>query len=506
MSLKYRTIQTYIGSLLLVTILLFLCVATISGGFPIGLIQGLLVLACALALGAAYMSYADSKRHKENSNNYIKNNNIQYYRQRCEALEKELLDVQSSLEQRIRERTTELAEARDHALKSSQIKSAFLANMSHELRTPLNAIIGYSEILEEEADAAGVEQFGPDLKKIKSAGAHLLSLVSDILDLSKIEAGKMEMTLKSLDLHKLLDEVSIAVLPLINYNTNHFILEVDPELDEIVSDSAKLSQSLINLLSNAAKFTNAGVITLSVTRSAEHNEIWFSVKDTGIGISSQEIKHLFEEFSQVDSTSTRKYGGTGLGLTISKRFTEMLGGRIDVQSESGKGTEFIIRLPLSLNRPETIAIPNTPLSREKGNDRRSYVSTVLVIDADPNALLFLPEYLQKAGFNISVAETAKRGLHLARRVDPDVILLDILLPQDEGWGCLLELKADVDLNHIPVIVLSKVDEKTKAYDMGAAHYLKKPVKEADLTRAIRNCVRKQSESQQSAITTVQSGA
>jgi signal transduction histidine kinase len=269
-------------------------------------------------------------------------------------LYQETLRSNRELEQRVAERTAalarravELEQARREAEVASRAKSIFLANMSHELRTPLNAIIGYSEMVEEELADSGLESTQTDLQRIRSAGRHLLGLINDILDISKIEAGRMELFLEEFDLDLLLDEVIATVDPLITKNQNTLRLEVAPELGFMVADQTKVRQALFNLLSNAAKFTRDGTVTLRVfvRTQGDEEDIVFEVCDTGIGMNPEQLARLFEPFTQADISTTRVFGGTGLGLAITRRFCRMMGGDVTVSSAPGAGSTFTIQLP-----------------------------------------------------------------------------------------------------------------------------------------------------------------
>ena len=233
---------------------------------------------------------------------------------------------------------------------ASKAKSDFLANMSHELRTPLNAIIGYSEMLIEEADDDGLENYANDLNKINSSGEHLLTLINDILDLSKIEAGKMEMHIEVFNFNAYIDQIEATVKPLIKKNNNEFVIERPNDLENLTNDQTKLRQILFNMLSNAAKFTKEGSIKLAVTSYGD--KVRFAVSDTGIGMNAEQLGKVFEEFTQAESSTSKDYGGTGLGLPISKKMAEMMGGIMEVESEEGKGTTFSITIPVVVTEVE----------------------------------------------------------------------------------------------------------------------------------------------------------
>jgi GAF domain-containing protein/CheY-like chemotaxis protein len=355
---------------------------------------------------------------------------------------------------------------------ASRHKSEFLANMSHELRTPLNAIIGYSEMLQEEARDQNAESFVPDLQRINAAGKHLLELINGVLDLSKIEAGKMELYLESFEVGSLVRDVAAVLEPLALKNANRLEVECAPDIGAMRADLTKLRQTLFNLLSNACKFTERGVVSVAVTRepTADGDSILFAVSDTGIGMTPEQMARLFEEFGQVDASTTRRYGGTGLGLALSRRLCRMMGGDITVASEPGHGSTFTIRLPAEVT--ESARETPAPTAREAAP---AGASTVLVIDDDGAVRDLMSRFLGKEGFRVVAAAGGEEGLRLARELQPDVITLDVLMPGMDGWSVLAALKADATLADIPVVMLTMLDDRNLGYALGAADYLTKPI-------------------------------
>jgi signal transduction histidine kinase/CheY-like chemotaxis protein len=360
---------------------------------------------------------------------------------------------------------------------ASEHKSTFLASMSHELRTPLNAIIGYSEMLYETAQDEGQDEFLPDLAKIRDAGRHLLGLINDILDLSKIEAGKMELYLEEVDLGALVEEVRSIVEPLAAANANGLEIICPAGLGTFRTDRTKLKQSLLNLLSNAGKFTHEGRIKLEV-RPADA-EISFIISDTGIGMTDEQQGRLFQAFSQADASTTRQYGGTGLGLAITKRFCEMLDGNIAVASTPGQGSTFTITLP---NRGR-VALAATPLP-----EGAEHAPLVMIVDDDPNARDLLATTMRREGYRVIEATDGATALTLAHEWHPDIITLHVLMPRMDGWAVLTALKSDLELAETPIVIVTVLEDRSIAISLGAAEFLTKPVDRARLAATIRQHV------------------
>ena len=383
-----------------------------------------------------------------------------------------------------------LQAAKEEAEQASRTKSEFLANMSHELRTPMNAIIGFTRlVMRRGKEALPAKQYA-NLEKILASANHLLGLINDVLDLSKVEAGRMEVKTVEFALEPLVDQCLRTIEPMVRSGRVELVKQIEPDLPTLVSDQDKLRQILFNLLSNAAKFTEAGAITVAARRDGERLVI--AVADTGIGIPADQLELVFEEFRQVDSSSTRQYGGTGLGLSISRRLAQLLGGDITLASTPGVGSTFTLTVPLrgaaALPGPPSephaaaAAEPGEPALREA---RAGGARLVLAIDDDPDVVLLLKENLADAGYRVIGAANGTEGLRLARELRPSAITLDIVMPGADGWQVLHALKADPATRDIPVLLLTVVDQKDLGYRLGAADYLLKPFERDDLVAALR---------------------
>ena len=371
---------------------------------------------------------------------------------------------------------------------ASQHKSQFLANMSHELRTPLNAIIGVTDLLLEDArDLDRPDEIEP-LERVLRAGKHLLALINDVLDLSKIEAGKMELHLESFPVAPLLDEVSQTVRTVAETNGNTVRVECAADVGTMRADQTRVRQALLNLASNAVKFTQGGRVTIAAARvgSPAGDVIVVKVADTGIGMTPEQTARLFQDFTQADASTTRKYGGTGLGLAISRRFCRMMGGDITVESAPGQGSTFTITLPAAVDPASAAEVRReTPSAARVAQPTSRGGRSVLVIDDDAIVRDLMARHLERQGFEVITAADGIEGLARAREDRPAAITLDIMMPGLDGWTVLAALKGDPDLADIPVVLVTIVDEKQRGYALGVVEHLVKPVDRERLAATLR---------------------
>jgi signal transduction histidine kinase/DNA-binding response OmpR family regulator len=380
----------------------------------------------------------------------------------------------------------ELERAREHANLQNLAKSQFLANMSHELRTPLNAILGYAMLLSEDAIEAKNEPVVADLERIQQAGRHLLSLINEILDLSKMEAGKATLDRTVVDVTGLVRSAAINFDTEAQRNGNRFTVKIDSDVGIMIGDEPKIRQCLNNLLGNAFKFTTNGDVSLDVTliESKGKDQVEFRIADTGIGIGAGQLENLFEPFRQGDGTASRKYGGTGLGLAIARRLARMMLGDLSVESTQGKGSVFTLMLPLNAGAGTTPdegrAQPDLATSDLIALSDETFDRTALIIDDSDSAIDLMRRWLGRLNYGVLFAHDGETGLEIARAQKPDLILLDVLMPGRSGYDILEELRRDAGLNDTPIILVTVDDDRARGLGAGATDYIRKPVAESQL--------------------------
>jgi GAF domain-containing protein/CheY-like chemotaxis protein/anti-sigma regulatory factor (Ser/Thr protein kinase) len=382
----------------------------------------------------------------------------------------------------------ETQNARELAEEATHAKSAFLANMSHELRTPLNAIIGFTRIVRRKGEELLPQKQLDNLDKVLTSSDHLLGLINTVLDISKIEAGRMEVQASRFQIKPIIELVGNTSQPLIREEHVELRIKVDDDIPLLYSDQEKIKQILLNLLSNAAKFTHHGSIT--VRARADNRNLIIAVTDTGIGISANALDRVFEEFQQEDTSTTRQYGGTGLGLSISRSLARLLGGDLKAESQEGAGSKFTLVIPLNYGAADrSKAVPTSLVESQQITQTSG--KTVLVIDDHQNAVELIREILEEAGYQVFAAPDGVQGLEMARVCKPLAITLDIMMPNKDGWQVLHDLKSNPQTRHIPVILVTVVDQKALGYQLGAADYLLKPLEGQDLLSSLSRITDKQ---------------
>lgn len=400
----------------------------------------------------------------------------------------------NSINRTLKESAQELAIAREQAEDDSLFKSNFVANMSHDLRTPLNAIIGFSELMLEAPDDISPQEIASDSRKINASAKKLLGMINDLLDISKIEAGKMDFCIDHFDIKQMIADIAATVDPLAERNKNRLVINCDKDVGHAVADLSRTRQSLYNLLSNACKFTKNGTITLDISREPENNLEWivYKITDTGIGLSPEHKNSIFKEVNGSPGAS----GSSGLGLAISKRFCEMMGGTISVNSKLGEGSTFIIRLPAIVGeshlREYHIAQPSAEEMRITdltSSERRQHISKILVIDDDQSIQALMSYILRTEGYQAISANSGKDGLNIIEKNTPDAIILDIMMPEMDGWAVLKELKNNPKLAYTPIIMLSALGEISMGEALGADGYITKPFNSKQVLESLTNAIR-----------------
>ena len=415
--------------------------------------------------------------------------------------------IERSLElssQELSAKNDALARARDEADAASRSKSSFLANMSHEMRTPLNAVIGYSELLLEEVGELSPEELVPELEKIRAAGKHLLGLINDVLDLSKIEAGRMDVRIENVDVRAIASEVVSLLGGAASQRENELVLKVEGPHRYARADAGKLRQTLVNLVGNAIKFTHRGRIEVALGRASAQDAAaagiaeWgpreaftIAVRDSGIGIAPDALPRLFTPFTQADASTSRRYGGTGLGLSLARRFCQMMGGEVTIASSLGVGSTFTVWLgatEATESRPPVGTMTPQPLAARTWAVPEAVVATaapapatrtdgpvVMVVDDDPAAIQLVERVLGSRGYAVVGLDGGALAVERAVEVHPHVILLDVVMPEVDGWRVLAALKRDARTRDIPVVMTSIAPEQDLGFTLGAAEYLVKPL-------------------------------
>lgn len=413
------------------------------------------------AKAALEAAYTELDHYKERIENYNRNLEI-HVAERTRELEK---------------MNRELQEANRRILEADQLKSEFLANMSHELRTPLNSIIGFSRVLLKGIDGPLTYLQRTDITSIHESGKHLLEIINDLLDLSKIEAKKMALNKEDVNIYEVLDNILSTYSILAKEKNLDLIVDLDEALPTVFGDHTRIRQIILNVLSNAIKFTEQGSVTLKVKNRG--TELFFSVKDTGIGIKEEDAPKVFEKFRQVNGSAARKAGGTGLGMPIAKEFVEMHGGQIWFESVLGKGTTFYFTLPVKKDtKIEKLKERAVPAVEEKEG------IPILVIEDELDAITLYDRYLGKEGYKVIGTTEPTTALDKVKELKPFAIILDIMMPKKSGWDVIRELKQDPETKDIPIIISSIIENRKLGFALGATDYLVKPINERDLLESL----------------------
>lgn len=398
--------------------------------------------------------------------------------------------MSDEVNQLIKAKTEDMEAARDEAISANRNRAQFFNNMSHELRTPLNAVLGYSEMLQEECEDLGYDDLLPDIERINSSGRHLLALINDVLDLSKIEAGKMEIFPTNFDIENVIEMLSAINTPLAEKTGNKYFIENEVTEGAMFSDETKLRQIMTNFLSNGFKNTEEGSVTLRIQTEAPSEEfgskemIRFSVVDTGTGIPPEALETLFDEFTQVQTSTMQKsaqvQASTGLGLAVTKRLAQMMGGTVTVTSEMGVGSNFSLIIPRNVGDDEEdlAAIPETDPNTDSGQPY------VVLIDDDPSMHELVKRTLNKANITLVGATDGERGLQIVRGRKPDLILLDVYMSGRDGWSILREIKTDETIQDVPVAMVTQLSEEKFAESLGADGYFTKPIDRSSFVKEI----------------------
>lgn len=380
-------------------------------------------------------------------------------------------------------RTKEMETSRDEARDANAEKTRFFANMSHELRTPLNAILGYGEMLEEDCEDLGYDDLLPDLKKITSAGSHLLSLINNILDISKIEAGRMELYLTNFDIESMIDTIKDVTGPLSIKNENNFVVNITDNIGKMNQDETKIRQCLTNFLSNSFKFTSKGNVELKVDTFIlnEIEMIRFAVIDDGEGMSEEGLSKVFKEYEQAERSTSAKHGGTGLGLPITKKLAEMMGGDVEVKSELGKGSQFTLYVPRYSPEQEDLDIELINFDKLTEQEK-----IIVLIDDDVDMHELIRRTVTKIGLTLVGATDGEKGMQIVREVKPKLLLLDVLMPGRDGWSILKECKTDPDLKDMSIIMVSQMEQDKLSKSLGADDYMTKPINRELFLERVKN--------------------